>query len=260
MREITEEMIEDRKKIDSSKKVCDRCGRPYRKIDQILTIFGKEIDKSYWIPTCTCRQIEKERQARKIAGQRIAAKIRRLKDCGINARFKNKTFSNFVRERDPNAYSVCRKYARSFGKNKKEGMLLTGLAGNGKTHLSVAIADNVARLKHRMVDKIVFTTVPDMVKRMRADMLNNRHKFKEDLFSCNLLILDDLGAEAKTDWTKDICHELIDYRYRESLPTVITTNLGIYRIKDIYGERIFSRIYEMCNGVELSGKDYRVGD
>ena len=111
-----------------------------------------------------------------------------------------------------------------------------------------------------MVDKIVFTTVPDMVKTVRTDMLNNRHGFKNDLFSCSLLILDDLGAESKTEWTRDFCHELIDYRYRESLPTVITTNLGIYDIKNAYGERIFSRIYEMCQGVELSASDYRLED
>ncbi len=117
-------------------------------------------------------KIEEERQAKKMAGQRVAAKIRRLKDCGINDRFKDKTFSNFIRQRQPDAYDTCRGYARSFGKNKKESLLLTGLAGTGKTHLAVAIADYIARLKHRMIDKIIFTTVPDDLTPVFNTVLN----------------------------------------------------------------------------------------
>ena len=124
-------MIGDKKKISSLKKICKKCNKPYKAVNQVISIFGNKVDKSYQVPTCNCIEIEEGRYAQKIAGQRIAAKIRRLKDCGINTRFKKKTFSNFDRTRDPNAYSVCRDYARDFGKNKKESLLLTGLAGTG---------------------------------------------------------------------------------------------------------------------------------
>ncbi|MFC2145477.1 ATP-binding protein [Actinomycetota bacterium] len=260
LKEITEEIIGSEAKISSSGKKCRKCGSPYKLIPQVISIFGNEHDKSYQVPSCDCKRIEEERQVKKMEGQKIAAKIRELKDCGINLRFKGKTFSNFDRKKQPNTYDTCREYASSFGGNKKESLLLTGLVGTGKTHLAVAIADYIARLKHNIANKIIFTTVPDMVETVRQKMLQNITGYKEELFRCSLLILDDLGAESMTDWTKDVIHQIIDYRYREKLATVITTNLSLEAIRKTYGERLYSRIYEMCQGVELSGSDYRLGD
>ena len=98
-----------------------------------------------------------------------------------------------------------------------------------------------------------------MVETVRKKMLQNIAGYKESLLECNLLVLDDLGAESVTEWAKDLVHQIIDYRHREECPTIITTNLSLDGIKKLYGERVFSRIYEMCQGIELSGNDYRVG-
>ena len=252
-------------KIVSLQKKCKSCGKPYKIIPQIVPFFGKMIDKSYLKPDCNCLEIEEEKRAQKAQGQRMVANIRRLKNCGINLRFKTKTFSNFDRAKDSNAYNTCRDYGRSFGKNKKEGLLLSGPAGTGKTHLAVAILDYIVRLKQRLIKKeIIFTTVPDMVEKVRKKMFINpkapdKEVYKESLLECDLLVLDDLGAESMTDWTRDLVHQIIDFRYQGKTPTVITTNLTLGRIKELYGERVYSRIYEMCHGVELSGSDYRIG-
>ena len=257
-------MISKTKRKVFSEKKCKTCGTPYKIVPQVVPFFGKMIDKSYQIPDCKCQVVEEQRRAEKAQGQKVAVNIRKLKDCGINLRFKSKTFSNFDKDKDPNAYSMCRDYARSFGKNKKEGLLLSGPAGTGKTHLAAAIVDYIARLKHRLIEKeIIFTTVPDMVGKVRKEMFldpktPNKEAYKESLLECDLLVLDDLGAESITLWTLDLVHQIIDFRYREKLPTVITSNLPLARITELYGERVYSRIYEMCQGVEFCGQDYRV--
>ena len=241
LKETTEKMsLQTRKKVFLEKK-CKSCGKPNKIIPQIVPFFGKMIDKSYQLPDCNCQVVEEEKQARKIQGQKVVAKIRKLKACGINLRFKAKTFSNFDKGKDPNAYNICRYYGRSFGKNKKEGLLLSGPAGTGKTHLAVAIVDYAARIKHQLIEKeIIFTTVPDMVEKVRKKMFINpktpdKEAYKESLLECDLLVLDDLGAESMTDWTKDLVHQIIDFRYRGKIPTVITTNLTLGKIKELYG-------------------------
>ena len=255
--------LKTKRKVFSEKK-CKTCDAPYRIVPQVISILGKTVDKSYQIPDCNCQVVEEERRAKNAQGQKMAVKIRKLKDCGINLRFKDKTFSNFDKSKDTNSYSICRDYARSFGKNKKEGLLLSGPAGIGKTHLAAAIVDHIARLKHRLIEKdIIFTTVPDMVGKVRKEMFldpktPNKEAYKESLLECDLLVLDDLGAESITLWTVDLVHQIIDFRYRDELPVVITSNLSLDEIKKLYGERLLSRIYEMCQGVELSGSDYRV--
>jgi len=258
-------MIGKERRINFSEKKCKSCGNSYKIVPQVIPLFGKTLDKSFQIPDCNCQEIEEERKAKKILGQKIAAKIRRLKDCGINSRFKGKTFSNFKKARDPNAYNICRDYARTFKENKKESLMLTGPAGTGKTHLAVATVDYIARLKHKLLKRIIFVTVPDMVEMVRRKLfidpkILKKDIYKDSLLECDLLVLDDLGAESMTDWTKDLVHQLIDFRYRENLPIVITTNLTLDKVKKLYGERVFSRIYEMCQGIELSGSDYRLGD
>ncbi len=253
-----------RKKVFLERK-CKSCGKPYKTVPQVIPLFGKMIDKSYLKPDCNCQEIEEERRAKKAQGQKIAANIRRLKDCGINFRFKSKTFSNFDKVKDSNAYDMCRDYARSFRYNGKESLLLSGPAGTGKTHLAAAIVDYIARLKHHLINReIIFTTVPDMVEVVRKKMFLDpktpgKEAYKESLLECDLLVLDDLGTESVTLWTVDLVHQIIDFRYRERMPIVITTNLSLDKIKDLYGERVYSRIYEICQGIEFCGKDYRVG-
>ena len=266
VKETTKKMILKNKEIVFSEKKCKSCGKPYKIVSQVISILGKMVDKSYQEPDCDCLEIEEGRRAKKAQDQRVAANIRRLKDCGINLRFKDKTFSNFDKSKDPNAYTMCRDYAKSFKENKKEGLLLSGPAGTGKTHLAVAIIDYISRLKYRLIEKeIIFITVPDMVERIRKKMFidpkapdKDKDTYKDRLLECDLLVLDDLGTESKTEWTLNTIHQIIDFRYREQLPTVITTNLPLDEIRELYGERLLSRIYEMCQGIEFCGKDYRV--
>jgi DNA replication protein DnaC len=82
----------------------------------------------------------------------------------------------------------------------------------------------------------------------------------DDLSRYSLLILDDLGAERKSEYMQEIVFNIIDSRYRTGLPFFITTNLSIEEIKkpvDISCTRIYDRILERCFPIEINGESRR---
>ena len=83
------------------------------------------------------------------------------------------------------------------------------------------------------------------------------------LKNASLLILDDLGAENSTDWAREKIYEIIDSRYRDKKPIIITTNLKLEQLmeKMAGGDRVYrtyDRIIEMCTPVEVKGKVRRI--
>lgn len=77
--------------------------------------------------------------------------------------------------------------------------------------------------------------------------------------STSLLFLDDLGAAKATEWTEEITYRLINYRYEAMLPTILTSNLQPRQLTEILGDRVTSRLTEMCQRVSLKVQDRRKG-
>lgn len=237
---------------------CNYCGTSFGLVPVAYEVNGKRRDHSYYAPICKCVEIIAERLRKKKLGQKQADRIRKLLDCGIDPIYQNKTFSNYDRMKNPNAYNLCRQYAKHFGENsEKLGLFLTGYVGTGKTHLAVSIVDHIARIKYRKIGSfILFESVPELMDRIRER--RSMSWLRNTLNACDLLVLDDLGTEHITDWSTQIIHDIVDIRYRIKKHTIITTNLSLEEVKEEYGERMFSRIYEMCQGVKFTGKDYRL--
>ena len=76
--------------------------------------------------------------------------------------------------------------------------------------------------------------------------------------SKELLVIDDVGAEKVSDWSRQMFYTLIDRRYREMSQTIITSNLDLDKLAEIIDERISSRIIEMGKVIKLGGKDWRL--
>lgn len=140
-------------------------------------------------------------------------------------------------------------------------MFLSGTVGTGKTHLIAAMIDYLARIKKEhvnyynsvsLLNKIRFTFNRKYKDEPTTEEITNQIK------DCNLLIIDDLGSEKITDWASEIFFDIIDYRYSNLKSTIISTNLTSMEIKEKLNERLMSRIYEMCKGIKLTGKDYRL--
>ena len=131
--------------------------------------------------------------------------------------------------------------ARTFGDNPDGWLVLSGRCGCGKTHLAVAIAN--AQLA-RSEQTVMFTVVPDLLDHLRATFDPAKGVDYDKVFSefrtAFLLVLDDLGTENTTPWAKEKLFQIINHRYNERLPTVITTNRPFSEID----ERIVSRMLD----------------
>lgn len=122
-------------------------------------------------------------------------------------------------------------------------LLIYGGVGNGKTHLANAVAN---KLCHDGNDARIFTC-PDLFTQLRQQMNNNSaDNFLEELKRVDTLIIDDYGMEYGTQFEQARLEELLDYRYRELLPTMVVTNKDLKdlppRLASRFADKEISRI------------------
>jgi len=75
--------------------------------------------------------------------------------------------------------------------------------------------------------------------------------------SVPLLLLDDLGAAKSSKWVEDVTYRLVDERYGDCLPTLVTSNLPPSQLRDMFGDRTASRLSDMCTRIKFDGPDLR---
>lgn len=134
-------------------------------------------------------------------------------------------------------------------------LLLLGPTGVGKTHLAYGAIRAVC------VSGLHCTWMAITAAQAYA-LLRPGRKFESEvdfdrLASTQLLLLDDLGAAKSSEWTEEVNYRLINHRYEHELPTIITSNVPPRELGDAVGERVASRLTEMCQRVVLSGEDRR---
>ena len=149
-------------------------------------------------------------------------------------------------------------------KPKLQVGFITGPPGVGKTHLAVALLREDIVFKGRDAGRFVRTV--DLLKEIR-DSFQEHSAASERAILDNygrkvpFLVIDDLGTEKISDWVEQTLYDLIDRRYVEMLPTIITSNLSLDEIEAHYGnhgKRLASRIYDLGEVFVITGKDRRV--
>jgi DNA replication protein DnaC len=156
------------------------------------------------------------------------------------------------------------------------GLLLTGDIGVGKTHLAVGI------LQALIVEKGIhgfFCDYRELLKEIQhsynPQVATTEMEILQPVFDAEVLVLDELGASKPTDWVWDTVALILNTRYNDKRTTIITTNYadlapggssgsnGAGRVMrdetlgDRIGERMRSRLAEMCVVVEMHGEDFR---
>jgi len=144
--------------------------------------------------------------------------------------------------------------------NPTEWRLLDGKVGVGKTHLAVA----AAAYREQQGDIVFFATVSDLLDHLRASFAPDNPVMPGDLLesikTTDLLVLDDFGTERSTPFAEDKLFQIINYRYEERLPTIITTSLDFGDIVESR-PRIASRLGDRNVVIRLpmNAPDYRQG-
>ncbi|HJC22892.1 MAG TPA: ATP-binding protein [Candidatus Eisenbergiella merdavium] len=152
----------------------------------------------------------------------------------------------------------CRDFAASFGSNGRN-LFFYGTVGTGKTFLSNCIAREVIESGHSVIyfsASMLFDTLSrnafDIKRQDNLDYLYN------DLYNCDLLVIDDLGTEQSTPFSLSHLFTVLNERIKRGKGMIISTNLSLSELKERYQDRIFSRITSSFDFCKLTGPDIRM--
>lgn len=162
--------------------------------------------------------------------------------------------ARFMTPQDLNSLESARELAENFARAPQGWLLFEGGYGCGKTHLAAAIANFAVS----MGMPTLFITVPDLLDSLRFAYSDPETTFEarfEEVRNASLLVLDDFGTQNATGWAQEKLFQIMNYRYINKLPTVITTNLMLDEIES----RIRSRLQdeEFVKRAQISAPDYR---
>jgi DNA replication protein DnaC len=199
---------------------------------------------------CSCRQ-----------GQVSQLVRQRLFELSDLKELEAKTFENFqsrghpgLGEHQANSLETAFNHARLYAQSMKGWLVLQGGTGSGKTHLAAAIANFAVG----MGVGALFLTVPDMLDKLRTSFDSEETTFEErfnEIRNSPLLVLDDFGTQNQTAWAQEKLFQIMNHRYINKLPVVVTTNLDVEDIE----ARIRSRLMdpELVTKLQLFAPDYR---
>lgn len=171
-------------------------------------------------------------------------------DKSINPEVKTSPYEHMSK-----IFRHCQNYADNFSKNS-ESILMSGKTGLGKTHLSLAIANEVIKKGYG----VVYASAPQIISKLEKEYFSSD---KDDsLFSmlvdCDLLIIDDLGTEFYSQFAVSQFYNLFNSRMLSNKPIIINTNLTITELREKYTDRFVSRICGNARQLDFLGRDIRI--
>ena len=143
--------------------------------------------------------------------------------------------------------------------NDYQNLIFYGTVGTGKSFLSGCIAKSLIESGHSVI-YFSATALMDAFSKYSFDFKNKEEysEFSNDIYGCDLLIIDDLGTEFVNDFTITRFFNCLNERFLRKKAIVISTNLSLEELKSRYSDRIFSRLtsnFKFCN---LTGPDIRM--
>ena len=227
------------------------------------------------VTRCECRR--KGRADRLLAGAKIPARYEHCELGTFRYDPENQDDARLVK-----AWLAAGRFVEEYPV-EKTGLMFVGSVGVGKTHLAVGILKALIRDKgvpclfcdYRELLKEIQHSYNPSVQATEMDILR-------PVFEAEVLVIDELGAVRSTEWVFDTVNYILNSRYNDNKTTIITTNFpdkpeqeGLDEsvsisqsaaakaarretLGDRIGERMRSRLHEMCKKVEMEGRDYRL--
>jgi DNA replication protein DnaC len=201
----------------------------------------------------------------------VAARIpKRYEHCELS----NYEFEGSHLQLAPARMAACR-FVEEYPVDKT-GLMLVGTIGTGKTHLAVGIAK--ALIREKGIACLFYDyreLLKDIQNSYNASVQTTELALLKPVFDAEVLILDELGAVRPSEWVWDTVSLILNTRYNDNRTTIITTNFAdepaaaVSRslsparasrdetLGDRIGERMRSRLHEMCRIVRMDGADFR---
>jgi DNA replication protein DnaC len=228
---------------DTSSKVCALCYGA-----------GMEVIPGKGARRCRCRN-----QAQQLKLTEAACIPRRYEMCTLsNYQPASNSLSQLQAYKD--SYRLVHEYPAV-----DRGLLFMGTCGVGKTHLSVAILQEL--IEKKGVSCLFYelgTLLKEIQNSYNPDAQTSEVKVLKRVIEAEVLVVDELGAMKPTDWVRDTMMQVINNRYNCKKLTIFTTNYTDVRrtqseetLEDRIGARLRSRLYEMCKTVIIEGEDFR---
>ncbi len=154
------------------------------------------------------------------------------------------------------AVARCQNFITDF-ENKPKNLLLYGNTGVGKTFLSNCVAKELLDNGYSVIYFTAFQFF-DILSKGVFQKDTDAIAAHQNIFDCDLLIIDDLGTETSNAFTSSQLFLCVNERILRQKSTIISTNLGLSQIVDIYSERTLSRISSNYEIIKLFGDDIRI--
>lgn len=187
------------------------------------------------------------------AARKAAAVGALRRSCFTAGSYIGYTFEN-CDERNPKEVNAAKAYVENFEVFAAEGrgILLYGDVGGGKTYIAASIANALMEKGKR----VIMRTVSDLIYAVQ----DRGTPLSSMMMGCDLLIIDDYGAERDTEWSKEGLYRVVDGRYASCRPMLISTNLTPKELASaaMVDRRINDRLLERCRPIQVPVAKRRV--
>ena len=253
---------------DSDKKIGEEHFR-----NSICDIHGNYEEKGHWFfnekviwsgcAMCSEEKKEKEEKSRaELEKQLEQIRIEKMLDRAcIPLRFREKNFENFIAStpEQEKALSTAKVFSEQFHVHYKDGssLIFSGKAGTGKTHLALAISQEVMNSGYTAM----YLNAMDIIRMIRDTWRKDSDKSETDVLNVlgriDLLIIDEVGVQRGTDDEQMLLFDVINRRYRDMMPIILLTNLGTKGFSEFVSERSYDRLRENGIWVSFEWESYR---
>ena len=199
---------------------------------------------------CPCR----ERRLGRAASRRIGT--------GIPKRFRGVSFDRRpVCDMDPYVLQSVRQFVRRIEQNLDagRGLWFFGDVGTGKTSLAMLVSKAALESGRSVAIYSVPRLLADIKETYEDDSGRSYSELFGRLCEVDLLHLDDLGAEKRTEWVLEQLYSIVNERWQNERSIVVTTNLGLDELREQIGLRTVSRLEEVSGpAIPIMGRDLRI--
>ena len=182
----------------------------------------------------------------------------------ISKQIQDYQFDNFIiTETNKKEVEIAKDFTKKcINKNQKNGLIITGKSGVGKTHLATAILNQLTE-KDMLVLMGRLILLLDVIRETFKDFSSKEKDIIELYSKVDVLIIDDLGTERISSWALEKLYTIIENRNENKLPIIVTTRFNKESLLDRFcqsedeelSEAIIQKLYQFCYGIELKKYD-----